>query len=94
MDKEISMIGAFIGWAVLGLVAGFLARMLHPGNDAMGLVPTIVLGVLGSLLGGGIAYLFSLGTSPYEPGGWILATVGAIVLLAFGWFGTRTAVAH
>jgi len=87
------MIGSLIGWVVLGLVGGFLARMLHPGNDTMGLVPTIILGVLGSLLGGGFAYALNLGTSPYEPGGWILATIGAIVLLAFGWFGSRARVA-
>lgn len=84
------MIGSLIGWVILGLVAGFLARMLHPGRDAMGVGSTIVLGILGSLLGGGIAYLLRLGTSPYEPGGWILATVGAIVLLAMGWFGSRS----
>jgi uncharacterized membrane protein YeaQ/YmgE (transglycosylase-associated protein family) len=87
------MIGSFIGWIVLGLVAGFLARLLHPGNDPMGLVGTIVLGVLGSLVGGGIAYFLRLGTSPYEPGGWILATLGAIALLALGWFGTRSRAA-
>jgi uncharacterized membrane protein YeaQ/YmgE (transglycosylase-associated protein family) len=86
------MIGSLIGWAVLGLVAGFLARLLHPGDDAMGIVPTVILGVLGSLVGGGIAYLLNLGTSPYEPGGWIMATLGAVVLLAFGWFGSRSRV--
>ena len=84
------MIGSLIGWIVLGLVAGALARLLHPGQDAMGVASTIVLGVLGSLLGGGAAYLLKLGTSPYEPGGWILATIGALVLLAFGWFGSRS----
>jgi len=84
------MIGSLIGWIVLGLIAGFLARMLHPGRDPMTLVATIVLGVLGSLVGGGIAYALKLGTSPYEPGGWILATLGAIVLLALGWFGMRS----
>ena len=84
------MVGSLIGWIVLGLVAGALARLLHPGQDAMGVASTIVLGVLGSLLGGGAAYLLKLGTSPYEPGGWILATVGALVLLAFGWFGSRS----
>ena len=82
------MIGALIGWIVLGLVAGALARLLHPGKDTMGLLATMVLGVLGSLLGGGVAYLLKLGTSPYAPGGWILATLGALVLLAFGWFGS------
>ncbi len=59
----------------------------------MGIVPTIALAVLGSLVGGGIAYLLNLGTSPYEPGGWIMATLGAVVLLAFGWFGSRSRVA-
>lgn len=86
------MIGSLIGWIVLGLVAGFLARVLHPGSDAMGAWATMVLGILGSLVGGGIAYALKLGISPYEPGGWILATVGAIVLLALGWFGTRPRV--
>lgn len=83
------MIGSLIGWIVLGLVAGFLARMLHPGNDSMGIIATIALGIVGSLLGGFVAYLLKLGTSPFEPGGWILATLGAIVLLVFGWFGTK-----
>jgi len=59
----------------------------------MGIVPTVILGVLGSLVGGGIAYLLNLGASPYGPGGWILATLGAVVLLAFGWFGPRPRVA-
>jgi uncharacterized membrane protein YeaQ/YmgE (transglycosylase-associated protein family) len=84
------MIGSLIGWIVLGLVAGALARLLYPGPDAMGVASTIILGIVGSLLGGGLAYLLRLGTSPYEPGGWILATVGALVLLVFGWFGSRS----
>jgi uncharacterized membrane protein YeaQ/YmgE (transglycosylase-associated protein family) len=87
------MIGALIGWMFLGLVAGGLARLLHPGRDSMGLGATMILGVLGSLLGGGLAYLLKLGTTPYEPGGWILATIGAIVLLALGWFGSRSRIA-
>jgi len=87
------MIGSLIGWVVLGVVAGFLARLLHPGRDTMGFISTIILGVLGSLVGGGIAYLLNLGASPYQPGGWILATIGAILLLAMGWFGNRAPAA-
>ena len=59
----------------------------------LGFLSTIILGVLGSLVGGGIAYLLNLGASPYEPGGWVLATIGAIILLAMGWFGTRAPAA-
>jgi len=87
------MITSVIGWIVFGLVAGALARMLHPGNDAMGWGGTIILGIAGSLIGGGIAYLFHLGVTPYEPGGWILSIVGAIVLLALGFVGTRGRIA-
>ena len=88
------MIGVIIGWMILGLVAGGLARLLHPGRDAMGIWATMILGILGSLLGGGIAYLLRLGTTPYERGGWILATIGAMILLALGWFGTRRTISE
>jgi len=84
------MITSVIGWVVFGLVAGAIARLLHPGNEGMGWGATIILGICGSLLGGGAAYLLRLGTSPYEPAGWIFSIIGAIVLLAMGFFGTRS----
>ena len=49
----------------------------------------MILGIAGSLLGGGIAYLFHLGVGPYQPAGWILSILGAIILLSVGHFGTR-----
>jgi uncharacterized membrane protein YeaQ/YmgE (transglycosylase-associated protein family) len=81
------MVTSIIGWVLFGLIAGAIARFLHPGLDAMGFGGTIILGVLGSLLGGGIAYLLHLGTSPYQPGGWIMSVIGALILLAFGAMG-------
>jgi uncharacterized membrane protein YeaQ/YmgE (transglycosylase-associated protein family) len=81
---------SLIGWILFGLVAGAIARMLHPGFDRMGLGATILLGIVGSLVGGAIAYVLRLGTSPYQPGGWILSIIGAILLLAMRFFGTRT----
>jgi uncharacterized membrane protein YeaQ/YmgE (transglycosylase-associated protein family) len=75
-------IQAVIVWCVFGLIAGAIARFLHPGSDPMSWVSTIVLGVLGSFLGGGIGYLLGLGMSPYKPAGMLLAVVGAIILLA------------
>jgi uncharacterized membrane protein YeaQ/YmgE (transglycosylase-associated protein family) len=83
------MITSIIGWILFGLIAGAVARLLHPGNDAMGWGATIVLGIAGSLIGGGIAYLLRLGVQPYEPAGWLLSIIGAILLLAMGFFGTR-----
>lgn len=44
-----------IGWLILGLVAGALARLLVPGRDPMGLIGTLLLGLAGSLVGGFLA---------------------------------------
>lgn len=84
------MLTSIIGWVLFGLVAGAIARFLHPGFDRMGMGGTILLGIVGSLLGGGIAYMLHLGVSPYQPGGWIMSIIGAIILLALGVFGTQT----
>ena len=83
------MLTMIVGWVLFGLVAGFIARLIHPGSDAMGWMATIVLGIAGSLLGGGAAYLLGYGTSPTQGSGWILSIVGAVALLAIGAFAGR-----
>jgi uncharacterized membrane protein YeaQ/YmgE (transglycosylase-associated protein family) len=66
-----------IGWLIVGIVAGFLARLLVPGRDPMGFVATVVLGLAGALFGGFLAdALFD-----DESVGWFGATVGAVILL-------------
>jgi len=83
------MITSVIGWIIFGLIAGAVARLLHPGTDAMGWMGTMLLGIVGSLVGGSIAWALHLGVDPYQPAGWILSILGAIILLALGAFGTR-----
>ena len=83
------MITSIIGWIIFGLIAGFIGRAIHPGQDSLGIGSTIMLGVIGSLVGGGIAYALKLGTTPYQPGGWIMSILGAIIVLAFGFFAAR-----
>jgi uncharacterized membrane protein YeaQ/YmgE (transglycosylase-associated protein family) len=83
------MIGSILGWVLFGLIAGAIARMLYPGGNAMSWGMTMVLGIAGSLLGGGVAYLLHLGDDPYKPGGWIMSILGAIVLLAVGVFARK-----
>lgn len=78
------MLSSLVGWVLFGLVAGAIARGIHPGFDPMGYVGTILLGVMGSLLGGGIAYLLGYAASPNQGAGWILSIIGAIVLLSIG----------
>ena len=84
------MLASIIGWIIFGAVAGLIARALHPGRDSMGLAPTILLGIAGSLVGGAIAWMLRLGTGPYEPAHWIMSIVGAIILLSAGFFTTRS----
>jgi uncharacterized membrane protein YeaQ/YmgE (transglycosylase-associated protein family) len=70
------VIGFLIYLALLGLVAGGLARWAVPGPDPMGILGTIGLGLGGSFLGGLLAY-FLLG----HAGGFLFAVLGSIVLL-------------
>ncbi|MHC5542394.1 GlsB/YeaQ/YmgE family stress response membrane protein [Singulisphaera rosea] len=86
--------GNIIGWIVFGIVAGAIARVLHPGPDRMGLVSTTLLGVVGSFVGGGIAYVLRLETSPYQPGGWLLSILGSVLLLTLGFFSKQARSLH
>lgn len=84
------MVGSIIGWIIFGLIAGAIARLLIPGRDPMGWVATILLGIVGSVVGGLIAYALNLGTEPYSPAGWILSIIGAIVTLLLYYWATGT----
>ena len=83
---------ALIAWAVFGLIIGALARLLVPGRQPMGLFMTMILGVVGSLAGGLISWVFRGGEpNIYEPAGWIMSLVGAvIVVVLFLRIGRRT----
>ena len=74
-------LGAIIGWIIIGLIAGALAKFIMPGDDPGGFIITILLGIAGAIVGGFLASLIGIGG-----GGtiWtiIIATIGAIILLA------------
>ena len=71
---------AFIGTLIVGLVVGLIARAIKPGDDSMGWIMTIVLGIAGSLVAGYVGR--ALGWyQPGQPAGWIASVIGAIVLL-------------
>lgn len=73
-----------IGWLILGLLAGAVAKALHRGPEPNGIVGTLVVGVLGALLGGLIASAIGLGGlgSFFSVGTWLVAIGGAVLLLA------------
>lgn len=68
------------GWIVVGLVAGALARLLHPGRDPGGLVVTIIVGIAGGLIGGVAGRAIGLGPGS-DAWNLALATGGALLLL-------------
>lgn len=70
-----------LGWILFGLVVGVLAKLVMPGRDPGGIIVTILLGIAGALLGGFIGQALGLYTTGDEVG-WIMATLGAIALLA------------
>lgn len=72
-----------LGWIILGLLAGGIAKLLMPGRDPGGCVITILLGIGGALLGGWIgrnAFDTDLGTF-FDLRTWGLAILGALVIL-------------
>ncbi len=76
-----------IGFLIFGLIVGLLARAIYPGRQAMGWLSTIVLGMVGSLVGGLIGHALWGGASAadgswgFTPGGLISSIVGAILVL-------------
>jgi uncharacterized membrane protein YeaQ/YmgE (transglycosylase-associated protein family) len=71
---------SLLGTIFVGLIVGLIARALKPGDDSMGWIMTIVLGIIGSLLAGfaGSAMgLYPEGSSA----GWIASIIGAVVVL-------------
>lgn len=73
-----------LGLLLIGLIAGFLARALVPGDDSMGIVATIVLGVVGSFVGGFLGWLLfgkDLDEGALQPSGIIGSIIGAVIVL-------------
>jgi uncharacterized membrane protein YeaQ/YmgE (transglycosylase-associated protein family) len=75
------MIGTIIWFLVIGLIAGALARLLVPGRDPMGIVATIVLGIVGSFVGGTLWALLTTGRLTLTGGSWLGSIIGAIIVL-------------
>lgn len=78
---------SIIGWIVLGLIAGAIAKAILPGRQGGGWIVTIILGIVGALLGGFLgSVLFGVNINEFwSLSTWLLAIGGAIlVLLIYG----------
>lgn len=77
-----------LAFIIFGLIVGAIAKLLMPGRDPGGFIVTALLGMAGALLGGWVGRNL-LGRGEDYTAGWILAIIGALVLLAIYHFATR-----
>jgi len=81
----------FIGWIVLGLIAGAIAKAIMPGEQGGGWFATLILGVIGAALGGWIgSAVFNTGINSFwSLGSWLLAIGGSLIVLLIWGFVTK-----
>jgi uncharacterized membrane protein YeaQ/YmgE (transglycosylase-associated protein family) len=74
---------SILGWILFGLMVGIVAKLIMPGPDPGGMIVTILLGIVGALIGGFIGRMLGW-YGEGDPVGFIMAVLGAIVVL-FGY---------
>jgi len=67
-----------LGWLVYGLIVGLIAKALHPGEDPVGFLATLGIGIAGSFVGGGVQWMVNMG-GPFSPAGLIWGVVGGVI---------------
>jgi len=78
--EELKM--GILSWIIFGLIAGILAKWIMPGKDGGGFILTVVLGVVGAVVGGYISTFFGFGrVDGFNFGSFIVAVIGALVVL-------------
>jgi uncharacterized membrane protein YeaQ/YmgE (transglycosylase-associated protein family) len=72
-----------IGWIVLGLLAGAIAKAILPGDDPGGIIVTMAIGIVGAIVGGLIASALNIGDLDefFDIGTWLIAIAGSLLLL-------------
>ena len=72
----------FITWIVLGLLVGILAKWIMPGRDGGGFFMTVLLGIIGAMVGGYVGTLLGLGSvTGFNLSSIAIATMGALIVL-------------
>ena len=74
------MLWTILGWMLFGLIIGALARLLVPGRQSIGLLATMALGVIGSFVGGCLAFLI-FGGEAFRASGWVGSLIGAVLVV-------------
>lgn len=90
---------SILAWIVLGLIAGALAKAIYPGRQGGGILGTMLLGIIGALVGGSLYNLLTTGTLALTSagltfGGIVVAVLGAIVALFIYYAVTRRSATY
>jgi uncharacterized membrane protein YeaQ/YmgE (transglycosylase-associated protein family) len=83
-QKGSTMLGLIVSLIIVGLIAGALARLLVPGRQDISILMTIVLGIVGSFIGGFLGYLIfhkDANSGFFQPSGIIGSIIGALIVL-------------
>ncbi|WP_149241925.1 GlsB/YeaQ/YmgE family stress response membrane protein [Dyadobacter sp. 32] len=71
-----------LSWIIIGLIAGAIAKAIHPGDDPGGFFVTILIGIAGAVVGGWVFSLLGYGkVDGFDIGSLFIAIVGAVLLL-------------
>lgn len=81
-----------LGWIVFGLLVGIVGKMLMPGKDPGGFIVTVAIGIVGALIGGFLGRLLGM-YGQDDPVGFVMAVIGAIILLWLYRMATRRSTA-
>ncbi|MEO0731730.1 MAG: GlsB/YeaQ/YmgE family stress response membrane protein [Bacteroidota bacterium] len=74
---------SILAWIIIGLLAGAIAKWIHPGPDPTGWMASLVIGIVGAMVGGFVFRLIGLGgATGINLWSLIVATVGAVICLA------------
>lgn len=77
-----SFLWNWISWAIFGLIAGAIAKAIMPGKDPGGFLVTMLIGIIGAILGGWIStILLQYDPNNWSFGGFLVAIAGALILL-------------
>ena len=72
----------WLAWILFGLIAGIIAKFIMPGRDPGGFIVTIIIGIVGALLGGWLATQFGLGgITGFDIRSFLIAVAGSLILL-------------
>ena len=69
-----------LGWILFGLIVGAIAKLVMPGRDPGGIIVTMLIGIVGALLGGFVGRAMGF-YGPNEAAGWLMSILGAVLLL-------------